>query len=124
MAVGRRPLSDGLGLADVGVTVDAKTGKVPVDARFRTNVATISAIGDLIEGPMLAHKAEDEGIAFGELLAGKVRSRRLQHGSRRHLHLARAGQRRSFGGASEGARPELSRRQVPVRRQRPSQGDG
>ena len=48
-----------------------KTGKVPVDARFRTNVATISAIGDLIEGPMLAHKAEDEGIAFSELLAGK-----------------------------------------------------
>jgi dihydrolipoamide dehydrogenase len=71
VAVGRRPLTDGLGLAEVGVAVDAKTGKVPVDARFRTNVPTISAIGDLIEGPMLAHKAEDEGIAFSELLAGK-----------------------------------------------------
>jgi dihydrolipoamide dehydrogenase len=42
-----------------------------VDARFRTNIPTISAIGDLIEGPMLAHKAEDEGIAFSELLAGR-----------------------------------------------------
>ena len=64
VAVGRRPLTEGLGLAEAGVAVDSKTGKVPVDARFRTNVATISAIGDLIEGPMLAHKAEDEGIAF------------------------------------------------------------
>ena len=71
VAVGRRPLTEGLGLAEAGVSVDAKTGKVPVDAKFRTNVATISAIGDLIEGPMLAHKAEDEGIAFSELLAGK-----------------------------------------------------
>ena len=44
---------------------------MPVDAQFRTNVPTISAIGDLIDGPMLAHKAEDEGIAFAELLAGK-----------------------------------------------------
>ena len=71
VAVGRRPLTEGLGLAEAGVTVDAKTGKVPVDSRFRTNVETISAIGDLIEGPMLAHKAEDEGIAFCEMLAGK-----------------------------------------------------
>ncbi len=61
-----------LGLAEVGVTVDPKTGKVPVDAHFRTNVPTISAIGDLIDGPMLAHKAEDEGIACAEILAGKA----------------------------------------------------
>ena len=54
----------------------------------------------------------------------QVRSRRLQHGARRHLHLARTGQRGAHGRASEGARPELPRRQVPVRRQRPSQGDG
>jgi dihydrolipoamide dehydrogenase len=71
VAVGRRPMTEGLGLVEAGVSVDAKTGKVPVDAQFRTNVATISAIGDLIEGPMLAHKAEDEGIAFSEILAGK-----------------------------------------------------
>jgi len=69
VAVGRRPFVQGLGLAEAGVLVDPSTGRVPVDARFRTNVPTISAIGDLIEGPMLAHKAEDEGIAFSELLA-------------------------------------------------------
>ncbi len=71
VAVGRRPLTEGLGLAETGVSVDARTGKVPVDSHFRTSVPTISAIGDLIEGPMLAHKAEDEGIAVSELLAGK-----------------------------------------------------
>jgi dihydrolipoamide dehydrogenase len=71
VAVGRRPFTQGLGLAEVGVAVDPKTGKVPVDALFRTNLATVSAIGDLIEGPMLAHKAEDEGIACAEILAGK-----------------------------------------------------
>jgi dihydrolipoamide dehydrogenase len=71
VAVGRRPFTQGLGLAEAGVSVDSKTGKVPVDAHFRTNVATISAIGDLIDGPMLAHKAEDEGIACAEIVAGK-----------------------------------------------------
>jgi dihydrolipoamide dehydrogenase len=72
VAVGRRPYTEGLNLEGVGVTVEAKTGKVPVDAHFRTNVPTISAIGDLIQGPMLAHKAEDEGIACAEILAGKA----------------------------------------------------
>ncbi len=71
VAVGRRPFTEGLGLGDVGVAVHAKTAKVRVDSQFRTNIATISAIGDLIDGPMLAHKAEDEGIAFAEILAGK-----------------------------------------------------
>ena len=71
VAVGRRPYTQGLGLAEAGVSVDPKTGKVPVDSHFRTNVPTISAIGDLIDGPMLAHKAEDEGIACAEILAGK-----------------------------------------------------
>ena len=71
VAVGRRPFTQGLGLAEVGVSVDPKTGKVPVDDHFRTKVPTISAIGDLIDGPMLAHKAEDEGIAVAEILAGK-----------------------------------------------------
>ena len=95
VAVGRRPFTQGLGLAEVGVSVDPKTGKVPVDAHFRTNVATISAIGDLIDGPMLAHKAEDEGIACAEILAGKAGPRQLRHDPGRDLHLARAGQRRA-----------------------------
>jgi dihydrolipoamide dehydrogenase len=71
VAVGRRPYTEELNLEAVGVRVEAKSGKVPVDDRFRTNIPTISAIGDLIQGPMLAHKAEDEGIAFSEILAGK-----------------------------------------------------
>jgi dihydrolipoamide dehydrogenase len=71
VAVGRRPYTAGLGLEKVGVAVDPKTGKIPVDSHFRTNIPTVSAIGDLIHGPMLAHKAEDEGIAFAEILAGK-----------------------------------------------------
>lgn len=72
VCVGRRPYTEGLGLAEAGVTFDPKTGKVPIDKHYRTNVATVSAIGDLIDGPMLAHKAEDEGVAFAELLAGKA----------------------------------------------------
>jgi dihydrolipoamide dehydrogenase len=71
VAVGRRAYTEGLGLAELGVAVDARTGKVAVNDQFRTTVPTISAIGDVIEGPMLAHKAEDEGVAFAEILAGK-----------------------------------------------------
>jgi dihydrolipoamide dehydrogenase len=72
VAVGRRPYTQGLNLEGVGVKVDAKTGKVPVDDHFRTNLPSVSAIGDLIAGPMLAHKAEDEGVACAEILAGKA----------------------------------------------------
>ena len=70
VAVGRRPYTAGLGLAEAGVTFDAKSGKIPVDKQFKTNVPGIYAIGDLIDGPMLAHKASEEGIAFAEMLAG------------------------------------------------------
>lgn len=72
VAVGRRPYTEGLGLDNVGVKTDPKTGKVQIDKHFRTNLPTVSAIGDLVDGPMLAHKAEDEGVAFAELLAGKA----------------------------------------------------
>ena len=71
VAVGRRAYTDGLGLEALGVKVDPRTGKVATDAHFRTSVPTISAIGDVIDGPMLAHKAEDEGVAFAEDLAGR-----------------------------------------------------
>jgi dihydrolipoamide dehydrogenase len=71
VAIGRAPYTDGLGLEAVGVKKDNR-GRVVVDAQFRTNVDGIYAIGDVIAGPMLAHKAEDEGIAVAEILAGQA----------------------------------------------------
>jgi dihydrolipoamide dehydrogenase len=71
VAVGRKPNTEGLGLDALGVEVDER-GRVKVDDRFRTNVAGVYAIGDVIAGPMLAHKAEEEGVALVEMLAGKA----------------------------------------------------
>ncbi len=70
VAIGRRPYTDGLGLAEAGVVLDR--GRVVIDEHFQTNVAGIFAIGDVVRGPMLAHKAEDEGVAVAEILAGKA----------------------------------------------------
>src|SRR5262245_32329874 len=74
MSVGRRPVSANLGLEALGVAVDAKSGKVHVDRNFRTNVTGIYAIGDLIDGPMLAHKAQTDGEVLAEILAGRKAS--------------------------------------------------
>jgi dihydrolipoamide dehydrogenase len=71
VSVGRVPNTQGLGLADVGVKTDNR-GRVVVDRRYETNVPGIYAIGDVIAGPMLAHKAEDEGVAVAEILAGQA----------------------------------------------------
>ena len=71
VAVGRRPFTDGLGLDAVGVERDAR-GFVSVDRRFETGVKGIFAVGDAIPGPMLAHKAEEEGIAAVETMAGQA----------------------------------------------------
>jgi dihydrolipoamide dehydrogenase len=68
VAIGRVPFTAGLGLEDVGVAKD-KRGRVVVDAHYATNVPGIYAIGDVITGPMLAHKAEDEGVAAAEIIA-------------------------------------------------------
>jgi dihydrolipoamide dehydrogenase len=70
VAVGRVPYTDGLGLEAVGVKKDNR-GRVIVDPHYRTNVEGIYAIGDVIAGPMLAHKAEEEGVAVAEILAGE-----------------------------------------------------
>ncbi|MCH7643760.1 MAG: dihydrolipoyl dehydrogenase [Myxococcales bacterium] len=70
LAIGRRPYTEGLGLEEVGVTVD-EHGFIEVDRRFETRVPGIYAIGDCIPGPMLAHKAEDEGSICAEILAGQ-----------------------------------------------------
>jgi dihydrolipoamide dehydrogenase len=70
VSVGRRPLTQHLGLEDVGIKTDTETGHVLVNESYRTNIATVYAIGDLIPGPMLAHKASAEGIAAVECIAG------------------------------------------------------
>src|SRR2546428_13284866 len=71
VSVGRRPFSDGLGAEKVGVDFDEKK-RIKVDKHFRTNVEGVYAIGDVIAGPMLAHKAEDEGMVCIEIIAGKA----------------------------------------------------
>jgi dihydrolipoamide dehydrogenase len=70
VAIGRRPNTDGLGLEAVGVAMER--GRVTIGSHFETNVPGIYAIGDVVRGPMLAHKAEDEGVAVAEILAGKA----------------------------------------------------
>ena len=71
VSVGRRPYTNGLGLAETGIALDER-GRIKTDARFATSVPGIHAIGDAIGGPMLAHKAMDEGSALAEILAGQV----------------------------------------------------
>ena len=70
LAIGLRPLTAGLGLEALGVEMD-KRGAVLVDADFETNVQGVFAIGDVIPGPMLAHKAEEDGVAAAEIMAGQ-----------------------------------------------------
>ncbi|HEX4839609.1 MAG TPA: dihydrolipoyl dehydrogenase [Rhabdochlamydiaceae bacterium] len=70
VSVGRRPYTQHLGLEAVGITPTAK-GAIPIDHRFRTTVPNIYAIGDIVDGPMLAHKASEEGVAVAEIIAGQ-----------------------------------------------------
>ena len=70
VAIGRRPYTEGLGLEAAGVAMER--GRVIIDDHFKSNVTGIYAIGDVVRGPMLAHKAEDEGVAVAELIAGKA----------------------------------------------------
>jgi dihydrolipoamide dehydrogenase len=71
VCIGRVPYTDGLGLKEAGVIIDNR-GRVQVDAHLATNVKGIYAIGDVVAGPMLAHKAEDEGVAVAEIMAGQA----------------------------------------------------
>lgn len=70
MYTGRRPYTEGLGLETLGITKD-KGGRIDVNDKFRTAVPNIYAIGDCIKGPMLAHKAEEDGVAAVEIINGK-----------------------------------------------------
>jgi dihydrolipoamide dehydrogenase len=71
VAIGRRPYTEGLGLEEAGVALDERK-RVKTDTHYATNVAGIYAIGDVIAGPMLAHKGEDEGVALAEIIAGQA----------------------------------------------------
>ena len=71
VSVGRKPYTEGLNLSKIGVKKDNK-GRIEVDAKLQTSIKNIFAIGDVIKGPMLAHKAEEEGIAVAEILAGQA----------------------------------------------------
>lgn len=71
VAIGRTPFTDGLGLSELGIELD-KRKRIVVDSHYQTSIAHIYAIGDVIAGPMLAHKAEDEGVAIAEMLAGQA----------------------------------------------------
>ncbi len=71
VSIGRRPYTDNLGLETVGISLDDK-GRIPTDDHYRTGAQGIYAIGDVTDGPMLAHKAEDEAVAVAEIIAGKA----------------------------------------------------
>ena len=71
VAIGRKPNTEGLGLENIGLATNDR-GQIEVDGKFRTSVDGVRAIGDVVPGPMLAHKAEDEGIAVAEWIAGQI----------------------------------------------------
>ena len=118
VAIGRRAYTDGLGLEAVGVARDER-GRVAVDAHFQTSVPGIYAIGDVIRGPMLAHKAEDEGIAVAEIVAGQAGH--VNYGVIPAVVYTTPGDRlgRQDRGGAEGGRHRIPRRQVSVLGQRP-----
>ena len=121
VAVGRVPYTEGLGLDTIGVQRDAK-GRILTDAHFSTNVTGIYAIGDVIAGPMLAHKAEDEGVAVAEMLAGKpghVNYDVIPNVVYTFPEVASVGKTEEELKAGGHC---LQCRQVPVHRQRPRQG--
>ena len=70
IAVGRKPNTDGLNLKKLSIKIDNQ-GRIQVDDKFQTSIKNIYAIGDVVKGPMLAHKAEDEGIAVAEIISGQ-----------------------------------------------------
>ena len=70
VGIGRVPYTEGLGLKEAGIALDNR-GRVQIDAHFSTSVKGVYAIGDVVAGPMLAHKAEDEGVACAEIIAGQ-----------------------------------------------------
>ena len=123
VAIGRRPYSKDLLGEGTGVQIDER-GFVKVDHDCRTDAANVWAVGDLVRGPMLAHKGKEEGVMVADLIAGKFARGQLQGDSVGHLHgagnrLGRPDRRRS-----EAQRPRLQGRLVPVPGERTCARDG
>ena len=118
VSIGRVPNTDGLGAEAVGLKIDAR-GFIEVDDQCRTNLANVFAIGDVVRGPMLAHKAEEEGVMVAELIAGQKAHVNLEtipwviYTSPEIAWVGRTEQQ------LESRRRALSRRAVPVQHQRP-----
>ena len=122
VAIGRVPYTEGLGLKEIGVKLDER-GRVAVDHYYATNVPGIWAIGDVIAGPMLAHKAEDEGSALAEILvgqAGHVNYDAIPNVVYTYPEIATVGKSEE---ELEGRGRRLQRRQVSHDGQRPRQGE-
>ena len=111
VAIGRVPYTEGLGLKEAGVKLDER-GRVVVDHYYATNVPGIWAIGDVIAGPMLAHKAEDEGVALAEILVGQAGHVNYDAIPERGLHLSGNRHGRQKRGRTESRRRRLQCRQV------------
>ena len=118
VSIGRRAFTDGLGLEAVGVVLD-EHGRVMTDDHLRSNVESIFAIGDVAAGPMLAHKAEDEGMAAAETIAGQAGHVNYETIPGVVYTWPGSGQRRPHRGRAEGRRRRLHVRQVPIHGQQP-----
>ena len=118
VSIGRVPNTIGLNAEAVGLKLDER-GFIVVDDDCRTNLPNVWAIGDVVRGPMLAHKAEEEGVAVAERIAGQHGARQLQHHPLGDLHHPRDRLGRPDRAAAEGRRPRLQGRHLPVHGQRP-----
>ena len=121
VAIGRRPYTQNLGLEALGVAMDR--GMVVVDKHFAAKVPGVYAIGDVIRGPMLAHKAQDEGVALAEILGGSGGPRELRRHPGRRLHQPRDRRGRQDRRRTQGRGRRLQGGKVPLHRQRPGAGD-
>ena len=121
VCIGRVPYTEGLGLKEAGVALDNR-GRVQIDAHFATSVKGVYAIGDVVAGPMLAHKAEDEGVACAEILAGQAGHVNYDVIPGVVYTTPEVSVRRQDRGRAEAGRRRLYRRQIPVYRQWPFQG--
>ena len=121
VAIGRVPYTEGLGLKEAGVALDNR-GRVQIDSHFATTVKGVYAIGDVVAGPMLAHKAEDEGVAVAEILAGQAGHVNYDVIPGVVYTTPEVSVRRQDRGRTEAGRRGLYRRQVPLHRQWPLQG--